>query len=182
MALRVELSDFVGQGSFARVFNVSPDTVAKVFLTDLWYPAPSSSKSDLAYEATVMRALYNGGVFVPKPYGIRDIIIEGCGHDTSVPGLLMDRIHGRTIYSLSRSSDDERLFDYATALWNAELTKAKQICTVEDAHDENAIYDPQKGKVFLIDFDGWTLNRNALVNKRAKRAHADIKDIVFAYA
>lgn len=182
MTLRVELSDFVGQGSFARVFNVSPNAVAKVFLTDLWNPAPLSSKSDLAYEATVMRALYNGGVSVPKPYGVREVIIEGCGHNIPVPGLLMDRITGKTIYRLSRSPDDERLFHYATALWNAELAKAKQICAVEDAHDENAIYNPQKGKVFLIDFDGWTIKRSNRTNKRAKRAHADISDSVLAYA
>ncbi|HIH24406.1 TPA: hypothetical protein HA251_05200 [Candidatus Woesearchaeota archaeon] len=181
MTLRVQYSSLINQGAYAFVFAVSSDIAVKVFKSDMIRASNDDQKDlpasryQLSCEERVMRALRTNDVSVPEPHGIRAVTLEFPTRTMTAPGLLMERIHGQTIYSLGRNPEDERLFDYATALWNTELVKARRICDIEDAHDENALYDARKGKVYLLDFIGWTIRKEFRLPRKC--VSPDVVDI-----
>lgn len=151
------------QGKQGQTFRVSGGHVAKfgnmrVYDDNFFY-------NYLLHEREVMRTLYESGISVPKPEGIFRIQIKIPGKKVwkvqikkdlvlDDLGLVMEYIPGVPINLI----DDYEMLQRARELMFAEYDRAGDVtdgCDLFGADDRNAIYQPEKDKVVLIDFLDW---------------------------
>ncbi|MBI2145919.1 hypothetical protein HYU22_01090 [Candidatus Woesearchaeota archaeon] len=112
----------------------------------------------LENEYSMLKAVYEAGVSVPKPEGVflvpvpRDGILNYLqGRKLLTPGILMQYIAGIPMNKLRGKRLDE-----AFRLRHEELRKCK-IAGFDplDTIERNAIYSPLENKVYLVDVENW---------------------------
>jgi hypothetical protein len=140
----------IGEGSTSSVYILSRDHVAKVLT--LRRLTTSEQQERLRREYERLKELYDAQISVPKPEGVFDIVTEGYVQRLfgylERPGLVMERIHG---VDASKVKGDSK--EIVRDLYQQEMEKIRQLGFRPEGGLHNAIYDPKKGKIFIVDFD-----------------------------
>ena len=99
------------------------------------------------HEFQVAKALYNLGISIPKPEGVFEI--EHPKTRDIVPGFVMEYIPGKKV-NINENNKIELLLD--------EIKKVREYgFETIDVNIDNAIWCPERRKIYLIDFEGWEL-------------------------
>ena len=104
--------------------------------------------------------LYDNGVSVPKMFGVvQPDFITAPFRRAALDKffLLMERVPGMHIRQL-----DDDLLEEATEKFRAEIIKVLElgIYPSDTPNSNNVIFDPQKRRAYLIDFEGWDERRS----------------------
>ena len=120
-------------------------------------PGPVEERTLFA-ERAIGEFLYDNGVSVPKMYGIVKPDFIEMLHRSPLDKffLLMERVHGVTPNKL-----EDGLLEEAGRQYKAELLKVLElgIYPTDVFHPSNAVFDTNKQRIFLIDFEGWDERR-----------------------
>jgi len=136
-----EFPEKIDQGAESIVYKISNKYVAKV---------PRHNFLRLEKEFFIARGLYNKNISVPIPYGMFNITFW----DLVRPAYIMEYIPGERLDTLRKLSKNER--DKINNLFSREIEKVEDIgFTMDDVGTHNAIWSPEKQKVYLIDFSDW---------------------------
>ena len=121
-----------------------------------WYKSSEErcleSLQEVCKEFETHLLAFNLGLSVPKPEGIFEVFLRENYRSVNIPGLVMEYIPGITVYELFTSNHPD--------IFNAELQRNEELEKFEklgfydwDAdNDLNAIWNPEKRKIYLIDF------------------------------
>jgi len=145
------------------VYAISPNHVAKAqgfyaLLVNL-----EGKVHALRAEYCIADKLYDAGISVPKPEGVFLVSLNTSKsfdeemkhrsvHET-VPAFVMEWLKDTILVEEIKSSSEK---EFAELLREKELSKARAIGFYSyDAHWHNALWDKEKEKVYLIDFERW---------------------------
>jgi len=137
----------INEGTFSYIWRVAFGRVAKVKKRP-----DDASPRELLQELRAQRALFKGGISVPKPFKVSLLRL-----DELVPALIMKEIQGE---SMNKMPDAGETYTpemaRAIELRSAELEKAGRLGWVnKDICNFNAIYNPREDKITLVDFRFW---------------------------
>lgn len=148
----LKLTPQVGHGVWGRVFRVSNFHVAKVCKSHI---GSLETKVDwLTHQNDIAQKAYAKGISVPEPVGVFNVELRLAKNKDQkiVPGFIMEYINGRLL-----SDIDKKELKKVKDLWYSEKEKALQSgFIIFDAYEHNAIWCPERERVYLIDFEGWS--------------------------
>lgn len=147
------------------LYRLGDDKVAKFqWPTDreswLWRVSPSGNRIRQEYEIT--RRLYEGGVSVPRPYGIfklRNPKGEQWAElwfPREYPAFVMEYIKGGVPHPKYLPQTIHRKIDELVAIEREKVRKLG-FRTSDALGWENTLWAPEEEKIYLIDFTRWEL-------------------------
>ncbi len=152
-------------GADGPVYKLGADRVAKFEWARDWTDwffkvSPLGEKVENEYQ--VCKALYDGGVSVPKPYGVLRIEAPTnkdwgiLGFPRKFPAFVMEYIGGCNPHPKYLKPQEQKKID---ELVSKEREKVKKLgVKVSDADGwENTLWVPEEQKIYLIDFSRWSL-------------------------
>lgn len=147
--------DVIGKGVNSRIYDVSPNRIAKIPILDF----PVQRK----VEVEIQKMLFDRGYPVPRPYGIYRIeVSRESGSSFNLNGFFMEKIHGCDLEKMSEAGEDperiKNLYDEAQGIVGDIGNKTgATIYSDYGLYPRNIMYDERNDRVVLVDFGNWKL-------------------------
>jgi serine/threonine protein kinase len=137
----------IGKGSFGEVYRLNENQVGKFLF------CPSKEKLQSEYEICMFA--YENSISVPKPEGVFNVLHPK--EKQIYSAFVMEYISGETFSEFYQTwkIDMTEMWDLA----EKENEKLRKINIFNgDFGAENAIWCPEKKKIYLVDFGHWKFN------------------------
>ena len=145
---------YVNEGWSGQVFQLTENHVGK-FLLDVC----KKTLDKLQKENKICKIAYEGGMSVPKPEGIFNVM-----HPTKkniCPAFVMEYLHGKLLKEIFDKEGRSKLYFKIQGLATQEIKKAENLKLLprDWNHSGNIIWDSEIKKVYLIDFEYWEIKK-----------------------
>ena len=141
----------IGEGAYNGVYRLSEKDVVKV---NLWREETDIQRFE--HECDIAQECWRNGIAVPEPRGIFNVELFNEKNYGTKLGFVMEYIPGTRLIDLMIRPTLIPELDRIEDLWNSEIDKARNLkLNLKDVRSYNAIWCPERDKVYLIDFEAW---------------------------